>query len=59
MSELDARSRYLPGSFRGFLAESRNSQTDPGAAETPRQIFTRVEVIWLPEPLWNPTFEVY
>lgn len=29
MSEADARSRYLPGSFNGFLAESRNSESDP------------------------------
>jgi len=29
MSGADTRSRNLPGSFDGFLSESRNSETDP------------------------------
>lgn len=31
MNEADARSGYLPGSFSGFLAESRISQSDPNS----------------------------
>jgi len=29
MSRADARHRNLPGSFNGFFARSRNSQSDP------------------------------
>lgn len=31
MSGIEARSRYLPGSFIEFLASSGNSETDPFA----------------------------
>jgi hypothetical protein len=32
MSRADARHLNLPGSFNGFFASSRNSQSDPKAA---------------------------